>query len=175
MKRVNILIVLLFICDIGVSQIKYINSLDGSYNMIEIEDEGLKYFKIHRNTNTVIIYNLNNTLYKKIRLEVPVHQMLEQIKSISKYQFNKDDLIEVAYTTYYEITDNTNSLGYDEVGPYMYTLIICNESGDKLLSISGANYYKLMHNGQQKILVVTKQKKEGHFAETSTELYSLQK
>lgn len=173
MKKIVILVLMLIFSEVTFGQIKYFNSFDASNNLIELENEGLKYYKIHRKINTIIIYNLNNTLYKKIRLEIPVHQMLDQVKSISKFQFNRDDLIEVAFTTYFEMSNENNDLGYDEIGPYLYTLIISNENGAELLNVPGASHYEIKNNKSEKVLIVLRNKDKGKFADMVSELYTL--
>jgi hypothetical protein len=172
MKKIVILILMLIFSEVTFGQIKYFNSFDASNNLIELENEGLKYFKLHRKTNTIVIYNLNSTMFKVIKLDLPVHQILNQISSISKYEFNNDDLIEIAYTTYFNESDE-HIEGYSKMNSLFITLIIQNENGEELLNVPGASHYEIKNNKSEKVLIVLRNKDKGKFADMVSELYTL--
>lgn len=172
MKVIVILILMLIFSEVTFGQIKYRNSLDTVYNMIELEDEGLKYYKIHRNSNTVVIYNLNSTVYKIIELELPVHHLLDQVKSISRYQFNSDDFIEIAFTSYLN-ESNEQEMGYSEMNSFFITLTVSNENGNELLSVPGASHYEIMNNKSEKVLIVFKNLNNKRFSNMVSEIYTI--
>jgi hypothetical protein len=172
MKKIVILALMLIFSEVTFGQIKYFNSFDASNNLIELENEGLKYFKLHRKTNTIVIYNLNSTMFKVIKLDLPVHQILNQISSISKYEFNNDDLIEIAYTTYFNESDE-HIEGYSKMNSLFITLIIQNENGEELLNVPGASHYEIKKNKSEKVLIVLRNKDKGKFSDMVSELYTL--
>ena len=172
MKKIVILALMLIFSEVTFGQIKYFNSFDASNNLIELENEGLMYFKLHRKTNTIVIYNLNSTMFKVIKLDLPVHQMLNQISSISKYEFNNDDQIEIAYTTYFNESDE-HIEGYSKMNSLFITLIIQNENGEELLNVPGASHYEIKYNKSEKVLIVLRNKDKGKFADMVSELYTL--
>ena len=172
MKKIVILALMLIFSEVTFGQIKYFNSFDASNNLIELENEGLKYYKLHRKTNTVVIYNLNSTMFKVVKLDLPVHQMLNQVSSISKYEFNNDDLIEIAYTTYLNESDE-HIEGYSKMNSLFITLIIQNENGEELLNVPGASHYEIKKNKSEKVLIVLRNKDKGKFSDMVSELYTL--
>jgi hypothetical protein len=172
MKKIVMLVLMLIFSEVTFGQIKYFNSLDASNNLIELENEGLKYYKLHRKTNTVVIYNLNSTMFKVVKLDLPVHQMLNKISSISKFEFNNDDLIEIVYTTYFN-KSNEHIEGYSEMHSMSFTLIIQNEDGEELLNVPGSSHYEIKNNKSEKVLIVLRNKDKGKFSDMVSELYTL--
>jgi hypothetical protein len=172
MKRLVLLVLILMVSKLSSGQINLINTLDNSYNTIELENEGLKFYKIHRKTNTIVIYNLNSTMFKVVKLDLPVHQILNQVSSISKYEFNNDDLIEIAYTTYFN-ESNEHIEGYSKMNSLFFTLIIQNENGKEILNVPGASHYEIKNNKSEKVLIVLKSKGKGKFSDMVSQIYSI--
>lgn len=140
--------------------------------MIELKDEGIKYYKVNRQTNTVILFNLNNTVYKTIKLNIPNDQMFDEVKLVSKYQINSDDLLEIAFTTI-QIVSNEQEMGYSEMKPLLFTLNVTNEIGEELLIVPGANHFRLLNHKDKKALIVFREPSNNKNAAMITEIYTI--
>lgn len=62
MKVTGITVLLvLFFCFTGFSQIKYEDKIDSKYKSIKLDDGSFKYVKYNKKNLTIFIYNLDNT------------------------------------------------------------------------------------------------------------------
>ena len=153
-------------------QIKYEGEIDSKLRTIQPEDGSFKYLKYNKKEEKVSIYNIDNTIWRSIKLPLPKSHLLDEIIHVSQYTFNQDDFVELAYTC---VVYNPNNNFYDPEEDLMeisFTLNIVSESGKHLLKVEDSNDMKIINSkGKKKLLVY---KHEGtHFkGEDKTLIYS---
>jgi len=113
-------------------------TLDKSYNysasVVKLETQGYKYFLMDVPSSQCRIYNLDHSLFKTIYCATPSNDhYLVDIKFISENLFDNDAGIELAYT-YYEYVPDQSTYYYE------YDSKIINEDGSVLQTIDGARY-----------------------------------
>jgi len=116
------------------SQITLINTYNNAIYVTNIEDEGYKYFGIDFESNQVLMYNTDHTLWKTINIDVPENNTIDEIAYVSSKLFNNDNLIEllVVFNEYIETSDTS--------GYFLYTTKIINENGVVFLDVTGGGY-----------------------------------
>ena len=139
MKTTLLLLLFLFTCN-SFAQI----TLEHTYNnsavtRIKLENSGEKYYELKRDTNELIFYNEDHTLWKMIVLPATIPHMFAptaEIIDVSETKINPDNNIEVVFV-YYDInTNNTNCKVFSEKGTTLLTIL--NISPETYLSeISG--------------------------------------
>ncbi|RZT91304.1 hypothetical protein EV201_3118 [Ancylomarina subtilis] len=155
MKATAITVLLvLFFCFTGFSQIKYEGKMDSKYKSIKLEDGSFKYVKYDKKNQTIYIYNLNNTLWKKVKLPLPENHFLDEVKLISQKTFNKDEEVELVYSCVeYTMSDNYEDPA-EEYFKINFTLNVITESGESLLRVENSNEMEIITTeGGVKMLV----------------------
>ncbi|MGZ2371507.1 hypothetical protein ACXR6G_17135 [Ancylomarina sp. YFZ004] len=157
----------------GFSQIKYEGKIDSKYKSIKLEDGSLKYVKYDKKNQTIFIYNLNNTIWKEVKLPLPENHLLDEVKLISQKTFNKDEEVELVYSCVeYTVSDNYEdpSEGFGKIN---FTLNVITESGKSLLRVENSNDMEIIKtNGVVKMLVY-KHVGEGFNESDETLIYNL--
>lgn len=136
------------------SQIKFEGEIDSRYRTIQLEDGSFKYLKYNQKEKKIVIFNLDNTLWRSIILPLPKSHLLDEIKHISQYTFNKDEELELVYTCIvYEISDDLEDPDNDNLRVY-FTLNIVKETGEHLLKVHDSNEMKIINSkGHNKLLI----------------------
>ncbi|MDF1546734.1 MAG: hypothetical protein P1P88_02855 [Bacteroidales bacterium] len=136
------------------AQLKYEGTIDARYKTIQLDDGSFKYVKYNQKEQKVFIYNLDNTIWRTIKLPLPKDHLLDEIKHISQHAFNKDDEVELVYScVVYHISDNIEDTEKDNV-IVRFTLNIINESGEQLLKVHDSNEMEIIDSqGQKKLLI----------------------
>ena len=113
MKKLMLTCIIVFTFSVGFSQLTYEGKVDTDLKSVQLEDGTLKYMNYNRTNQQFVLYNTDQTVWKKIKLPLPQQHILDEIKLISRTTFNKDDLLEIAYScveythsTDYENTEN---------------------------------------------------------------------
>lgn len=156
MKMKNLILLAMFslIHISGVSQIIYEGTHDDGIKTFQMDNGEIKYTKYSKLDQTVSVYNLDHTIWKKVQLPLPKQHTLDEIKSISQNTFNSDTLMELVYScvefdTSSELEDSNSS--YVEIN---FTLNIINENGELILKVPDSNDIKILEsNGIRKLLV----------------------
>lgn len=136
------------------SQLEFEGVINSKFKTAQLEDGEIKYYNFDSNTSEIKIYNLDNSLWKSIKIPLESNHFFEEILMISQNTINPDKGIEIAYTC---LKYNYNSIEEDpesETNAVQFTLNIINESGKKLLSVPNSHVMKLTtSNGKNKLLI----------------------
>lgn len=174
MKTIILIIVgVSLIVSTAFSQLKQEGKLDGKYKTLQVDNGEVKYLKYNKKETTLQIFNLDNSIWKTVKLPLPKGQHLDEIKMVSINTFNKDALVEIMYTSYdfnysYEI-ENTD----DFPAEIHFTLNLINENGNVLLEVPDSNDMEIFDANGTKKLVVYKHNGEAFDEMDQTLVYSL--
>lgn len=138
------------------AQLKLEGKADFKYKTIQLDNGTHKYLNYNQKEQSVLIYNLDNTVWRTITLPLPKNHYLDEIKHISQYIFNKDGLLELIYTcAELEFDDNYENAEheYDQVN---FTLNVINEAGQQLLKIPNSNSMELIISDTERKLLIYK-------------------
>ena len=94
-KSIVSLIILITIALNSFPQIAFEKNVNTILKTFQLENGSIKYFELNKKTKAISIYNMDNSLWKTINLEIPKNHYLGEIKLISQKTFNDDDLMEV--------------------------------------------------------------------------------
>ena len=155
MKITSLFTVIIVLLHLGLrAQIKYEGSVDSKYKTFQLDDNTYKYIKYNSLNESVLIFNLDNTLWRSVKLPLPEGHVPDEIKHISQHLFNNDDYAEVIYSCvvfpdayYYENPEV-------EYAPLDFTLNIVSENCDTMLKVPGSNEMEIIKSKKgNKILV----------------------
>tara|TARA_R110002050_G_scaffold173986_1_gene306897 strand:+ start:170 stop:706 length:537 start_codon:yes stop_codon:yes gene_type:complete len=165
--------ILVFISLSVCAQLTFEGRVNSMYKTFQLDNGVIKYVKYNKKEQKVLVFNLDKTLWREVSLPLPEGHQLDGIKHISVHTFNKDDLMEMAYTCVkYQIPDN-DDVREDDGDLMKFTLNIVNENGDSLLEVPGSHDMEIIHSNGQKNLLVFKLIGK-HFDENNeTLVYSL--
>jgi len=129
-----IIIPLIIIQSKVISQITLINSYNIAVYVANIDDVGYKYYGINFETNQVLMYNTDQTLWKTIDIDVPNNNSISEVAYVSSKLFNNDSNIEllIVFNEYIEISDTS--------GYFIYTTKVINENGVTFLEVYGGGF-----------------------------------
>ncbi len=143
-----VIISLIIIQSKVISQITLINSYDIAIYVTNIDDVGYKYYGIDFETNQVLMYNTNQTLWKTIDIDVPNNNSISEVAYVSSKLFNNDSNIELllVFNEYIETSDTS--------GYYIYTTKVVNENGVTFLDVPGGGYSTVYEIGEDEANLV---------------------
>ncbi len=155
MKSIIIVLGLIFLFSFqSFSQLELEGVINSKFKTAQLEDGEIKYYNFDSNTSEIKIYNLDNSLWRSIKIPLESNHFFEEILMISQNTINPDKGIEIAYTC---LKYNYNPIEEDpesENNSVQFTLNIINESGQKLLSVPNSRQLKLTTtNGKSKLLI----------------------
>ena len=171
--KILIIIIFLIISSFGYAQLNYEGIVDSRYKSVQLEDGQFKYLKYNKKSQELLIYNLDNSLWKTVKLPLPNQHILDEVKHISQTTFNKDDLIEVVYSCV-EYSHNSNYEDPNE--PFVnivFTLNIINEKGEHILKVDDSSDMEIIDSNGQKKLLIYKHIGKDFNAHDQTIIYSL--
>ncbi|MDA3952868.1 MAG: hypothetical protein PF485_04420 [Bacteroidales bacterium] len=171
--KIIIIIIFSIISSFGYAQLNYEGIVDSKYKSVQLEDGQFKYLNYNKKSQELKIYNLDNTLWKTVKLPLPKHHVLDEIKYISQSTFNKDELIEVVYSC---VVYSNNSDYEDPFEPFVnisFTLNIINERGESILKVEDSNDMEIIDSEGQKKLLIYKHIGKDFNAHSQTIIYSL--
>lgn len=155
MKTIILLISLTFLMSFqSYSQLELEGTIKSRYKTVQLEDGELKYYYFNAKTEELKIYNLDNSVWKTIKLPLEKGHFFEEILFLSQETINPDKQIEIVFTClkfmYMGIEEDPESSS-DRV---QYTLNIIDETGEKLLTVPNSQYIKIAsNNGHKKLLI----------------------
>lgn len=130
MLKKSLLLISLFTISLQ-AQIVLQSTYNYSGTYTHLANSGRKFFVMDVAASQCRIYNLDNTLWKTISLQVPANHYLYDIKFVTEGLFTTDNILSLAYTYY----------NYNEAGQYYtYTSRIIRENGTELLNLPGCQY-----------------------------------
>ena len=171
MKSLVLLTCVLTLCvGVSFSQVKQEGVINGKYKTFLLDNGDVKYVKYNKKETTLFIYNLDNSLWKTVKLSLPKNHLLDEVKQISIKTFNKDTLAEIVYScVVYDYLSDGDGFSVKT----SFTLNIINETGDILLKVPGSNSFDIIESKGAKKLLVYKHFGEGFDEQDKTIVYSL--
>lgn len=167
-----ILALVIFLSTYAHAQLKYEGTVDSRYKTIQLDDGTFKYVKYNQKEQKVLIFNLDNSLWRTIKLPLPKHHLLDEIKYISQHTFNDDDLVELVYScVVYEANNYFESSDEDNL-TIEFTLNIISESGEYILKVQNSNEMEIINSNGQKKLLIYKHLGEHFNGKDETLIYS---
>ncbi|RLD49602.1 MAG: hypothetical protein DRI94_10830, partial [Bacteroidetes bacterium] len=138
------------------------------------DENNFKSYSFNSKNNTLSLFNLDNTLWKTVALNIPDDTFLDEILDISSDKINQNPDIEIVYTTYMETYSNV----FDDVETIVYenyTLFIVNELGEEILKVDGGRTFNLIKDNKSgKVFLIDVYPDEEFFPEyKKTFVYSL--
>ncbi len=122
------------------AQIVFEQSYAYSRSIANLEKEGSKYYLMDITASECRLYNLDYSLYKKIKLSVPSGKYLYDIQYVSQNLFDTDDGVELLYVFYQYVQTSTSYY-------YIYTTRIADEDGTVLLDLPGGSWTDIRNTG----------------------------
>ena len=175
MKSFRFIAVLLLttLSTLGYSQIVYEGTHGDSFKTFQLDNGEIVYSKYNKAEQTVSVFTLDNSVWKKVQLPLPREHTLDEIKSISQNTFNSDSLVELVYSCVeYETRSELHSADSRYVDIH-FTLNIINENGDLILKIPDSNDLKILESNGIRKLLVYKHIGEGFKKTGQIEVYAL--
>ncbi len=174
MKTKTVLITgLILIAMSSFSQLKQEKILNGKYKTLQLDNGEIKYIKYNKKEKTVFIYNIDNSVWKTIKLPLPKGHLLDEIKMISQTTFNNDKLIEIMYScVVYDFSQNFEDTD-DVTDKISFTLNLINEKGEVLLKVADSNNMEILESNGVKKLFVYKHIGQDFNTQDQTIVYSL--
>jgi hypothetical protein len=120
------------------AQINLEKTYPASADLTQLSVSGYKYFLMDVTNNQCLLYNMDHSEWKAIKLSVPAGMYLYDIRYVSETLFNTDNKVELAYTYY---SYDTTMLYYT-----YYTMVV-NEDGLELLYLPGCSYVQVKASG----------------------------
>lgn len=153
------------------SQLKQEGVLNGKYKTFQVDNGEVKYVKYNKKETTLFIYNLDNSIWKTVKLPLPKGHLLDEVKLITIKTFNNDTLAEIVYSCV--VYDYSLGNDADYSTKTSFTLNIINEKGDVLLKVPDSNNFEIVESNGTKKLFVYKHFGEGFNEQDQTIVYSL--
>jgi len=173
MKKLMLTCIIVFTFSVGFSQLTYEGKVDTDLKSVQLEDGTLKYMNYNRTNQQFVLYNTDQTVWKKIKLPLPQQHILDEIKLISRTTFNKDDLLEIAYSC----VEYTHSTDYENTeNPLVdirFTLNIVNEDGKELLKVYDSNEIEIVESDEGRKLLIHQHIENDTDVRDETLIYSL--
>lgn len=175
MKALHLIFTLLLftVCSLGYGQIVHEGTHDDSFKTFQMDNGEIRYSIYNKLDQTVSVYNLDHSIWKKVHLPLPKEHTLDEIKNISQNTFNSDTLMELVYSCIeYDTTselEDTNS-NYVEI---KFTLNIINENGELILKVPDSNDIRILESNGIRKLLVYKHVGQGFKRTGQIEVYSL--
>lgn len=117
-------------------QIVFEQSFPYSGTMTRLEKDGAKFYLMDVPAQECRLYNLDYSLFKEIKLDIPSNMYLYDIQFVTQNLFDSDDGIELLYVFYQYV--QTPDTYY-----YIYTTRIADENGSILLDLPGASWTEI--------------------------------
>jgi len=175
MKALHLIFTLLLftVCSLGYGQIVHEGTHDDSFKTFQMDNGEIRYSIYNKLDQTVSVYNLDHSIWKKVHLPLPKEHTLDEIKNISQNTFNSDTLMELVYSCIeYDTTSELedSKFSYVEIN---FTLNIINEDGDLILKVPDSNDIRILESNGIRKLLVYKHVGQGFKKAGQIEVYSL--
>ncbi len=155
MKTTIIVLALIFSFSFpGFTQLEFEGVINSKFKTIQLENGEIKYYNFSTKTQEINFYNIDNSLWKTIKIPLENNHFFEEIIMISQNIINPDQEIEIVYTCLKYNFDPNEEDPESENNAVQFTLNIINESGQKLLSVPNSHEMKLTsEKGKNKLLI----------------------
>ncbi|TSA37396.1 MAG: T9SS C-terminal target domain-containing protein [Porphyromonadaceae bacterium] len=118
------------------AQIVFEQSYPYSGTITQLEKEGPKFYLMDVTAKECRIYNLDYSLFRTIKLDVPSNRYLYDIQFVTQHLFDSDDGVELLYVFYQYVQTATSYY-------YIYTTRIADENGSVLLDLPGCSWTEI--------------------------------
>jgi hypothetical protein len=174
MKTKTLIFVLFVFFAINSSaQLKFEGEVDSKYKTYQLDDGSFRYVIYNKKQEVITIFNLDNTIWRTVKIPLPKHHVLDELKHISVRTLNDDDFVELIYScAVYYMNDDTEDPEQD-FHLIDFTLNIINEHGEHLLKVQDSNEMKILDSNGEKKLIIYKHIGKGFNAKGKTLIYSL--
>jgi hypothetical protein len=173
MKTRKIILLLFVLLSVNsFAQLKFEGTVNSKYKTFQLEDGSFKYVLYTKEDELLQIFNLDNTLWRTVKIPLPRNHVLDELKHISVHTFNQDDLVELIYSCA-EYSSNSEYENPNE--PFLlvdFTLNIINELGETMLKIKNSNEMEIIDSEGEKKLIIYKHIGTGIKAKDETLIYS---
>ncbi|MFA5816416.1 MAG: T9SS type A sorting domain-containing protein [Bacteroidales bacterium] len=115
------------------AQIVFEQSYPYSGTITQLEKEGPMFYLMDVTAKECRIYNLDYSLFKTIKLDVPTNRYLYDIQFVTQHLFDSDDGVELLYVFYQYVQTATSYY-------YIYTTRIADETGSLILDLPGCSW-----------------------------------
>jgi hypothetical protein len=167
-----IIVLLVFLSISSFAQLKFEGEVDSKFKTYQIDDGSFKYVIYNKKEEVIKIFNMDNTLWRTVKIPLPKHHILDELKHISVNTFNDDDLVEIIYScAIYSSNDEYEDPNQDF---YLvdFTLNIINEMGEHLLKVQDSNEMNLIDSNGEKKLIIYKHIGKGFDVKDKSLIYS---
>ncbi|MCX6223332.1 MAG: T9SS type A sorting domain-containing protein [Bacteroidia bacterium] len=130
------------------AQIVFEQSYPYSGTITQLEKEGPKFYLMDVTAKECRIYNLDYSMFRIIKLDVPSNRYLYDIQFVTQHLFDGDDGVELLYVFYQYVQTATSYY-------YIYTTRIADENGSILLDITGCSWTDIKNTGGSGSLMMT--------------------
>lgn len=154
------------------AQLKFESTVDSKYKTFQLDDGSFKYVIYDKKQEIIQIFNLDNTVWRTVKIPLPKHHVLDELKNISMHTFNTDDLVELIYSC---VIYSSNSEYENPEQDYLlveFTLNIINEKGEHLLKVPNSNEMEIIDTNEGKKLIIYQHIGTGFKAKDKTLIYS---
>lgn len=115
------------------AQISFDYSFPHSGTITRLEKDGLKFYLMDAGAGECRIYNMDYSLFRKIKLDIPLNRYLYDVQLVTQNLFDLDDGVELLYVWYEYVQTQTSYY-------YIYTTRIINENGSVLIDLPGCSW-----------------------------------
>lgn len=122
------------------AQISLDKTFPYSGTITQLEKEGAKFYLMDVPAEECRIYNMDYSVFKTIKLNVPNDRYLYDIQFVTQNLFDSDDGIELLYV-YSQYVQTATSYYY------IYTTRIADENGSVLLDVPGGSWSGIKNTG----------------------------
>jgi len=164
---------LLFLSSTSYAQIEYEGTINSKYKSIQLDDGSFKYVKYDKKEQTVLIFNMDNSLWRKVQLPLPKSHLLDEVKNISQHTFNKNDEVEIVYSCVVYTAPQNYEDPSEGFGTMNFTLNVITETGESLLKVDNSNEMEIIHTDKQSKMLVYKHISQGFDTSDETLIYNL--
>lgn len=174
-KLISTMILIALAFTTNFAQINFEGSHNASLKAISFEGETVKYILKAPGEDKIVIYNEDHTVWKRINLSIPKDHKLDEIKHISINTLNKDQYVEVIYTSYLFTTKDDIEVaehGYFTTIPRLYVI---NELGEILLEVNYSDEFKIIEVHEARKLLVYQKRDDDFIAQNKTLIYNIGK
>jgi hypothetical protein len=144
---------------VGFSQVQLEGKHNAALKIFQSDDGSLKFYKVDQEKKELIIFNEDNSLWKKIDLKIPENHLIDDVKIISASTEKENAEMKILFTCYYIGTYTMEDVS-EHFSKLVFMLNIIDEEGNFLLQVPETSDYKLLTaNGKNKLLVYKNDRK----------------
>ncbi|MGD9993678.1 MAG: hypothetical protein AB7S69_10290 [Salinivirgaceae bacterium] len=154
------------------AQLKFDGKIDSKFKTFQLDDGSYKYVKYNKKEQVLFIYNIDNSLWREVKMPLPKYHVLDELKHISIHTFNQDNLVELIYSCAVYSPNSNYQDPNEDFFSVNFTLNIINELGESILKVQDSNEMEIIDSNGEKKIIVYKHIGNGYKAKDETLIYS---